>query len=182
MAVKTVERVTLLLNAIVLLGLTTCFILAIVVLKEGHDTALLLADTHQLSHELRQSSDDLTRFIRTYTVTGNASYWEFFQRVIRIRDGLDPLPHEPHRNFWDLYIADGVAPRGFDPPSAILARMGRAQFTDLELELLEEAKRQSDALIDLEVPATLPTLRTRWLLYGVGSGEHWMRCVRCAAN
>ena len=70
--------------------------------------------------------------------------------MIHIRDGKEPLPHQPHRNFWDLYIADGVAPRGFAAPSSILARMVQAQFTDEEMELLEEAKRQSDALIDLE--------------------------------
>ena len=149
-----VDRCTLILNGvflgIVLCGLTSCFILQILVLQEGHDTTLLLSDTIGLADELRQSSDDLTRFIRSYTVTGNASYWEYFQRVIRIRDGMDPLPQEPFRNFWDLYIAKGVAPRGFRSPSSILDRMGRAKFTEAEMQLLARAKNESDWLIDLE--------------------------------
>jgi hypothetical protein len=63
---------------------------------------------------------------------------------------VDPLPKEPWRNYWDLYISDGKPPRGFDAPSALLDRIGRAGFTQEEMDLLTEAKRQSDALIDME--------------------------------
>lgn len=74
----------------------------------------------------------------------------YFQDVIAIRNGLIALPLEPERNYWDLFISDGVPPRGFSPPSPLEARMRRALFTASELELLNEARRQSDALIDLE--------------------------------
>ena len=144
------QRVNLALNVAVIAGLILCIILAGVVMKDSYDAALLLADTKELAQELRQSSDDLTRFIRTYTVTGNRSYWDYFQQVIRIRNGVDPLPIQPWRNYWDLYISDGHPPRGFSTPYAILARMEKASFTQPELDLLNEAKRQSDALIDME--------------------------------
>ena len=144
------QRINTVLYVLVIVGLVICVILSAVLMTQTRDAALLLAQTNQLSQELRQSSDDLTRFIRTYTVTGNASYWSYFQRVIRIRDGIDPLPDRPWRNFWDLYVADGVSPRGFSPPSSILSRMYSTGFVQHELNLLEEAKSESDALIDLE--------------------------------
>src|SRR5262245_27512157 len=62
--------------------------------------------TRELAQELRQSSDDLTRFVRTYTVTGNASYWQYFLEVLDIRDGPyakngkdNTLPVQPSRNW-----------------------------------------------------------------------------------
>ena len=131
-------------------GIVVCTVLVGVNAESTHKNVKVLLDTNHLSSELRQSSDDLTRFIRTFTVTANASYWMYFQDVIAIRNGLLPLPLEPERNYWDLLISDGVPPRGFSAPSPLVARMRQAQFTASELELLNEAHRQSDALIDLE--------------------------------
>ena len=144
------KNITVVLNVTCVVGLVVATVLAGVLMKDSHDTVQLALQTGRLASELRQSSDDLTRFIRTYTVTGNASYWDYFQQVIRIRNGELPLPDEPWRNYWDLYISDGVPPRAFGPPHALRARMLEASFTGPELELLEEAQRQSDALIDME--------------------------------
>jgi class 3 adenylate cyclase len=144
------KTVTVALNAVCVAGLIIATVLAGILLKDSNDTVKLSSQTARLAQELRQSSDDLTRFIRTYTVTGNASYWGYFQQVIRIRNGELPLPDEPWRNYWDLLISDGGPPRGFGPPHALRDRMREAEFTAAELALLDEAQRQSDALIDLE--------------------------------
>jgi len=169
----TAQTVNITLNAIVIVGLLLCIILAGVVMKEQHETALLLANTKELAQELRQSSDDLTRFIRTYTVTGNESYWGYFLQVIAIRDGKAPLPEQPWRNYWDLFISDGKAPRGFLAPSALLSRMEDAKFDSVELALLVEAKRQSDALIDLEDTA-YNAMNGRYRPVGQYSGDFSM--------
>jgi class 3 adenylate cyclase len=144
------QKITVVLNILIVIGIFVCIVLSGVITSNTQKNVLLLANTIQLAQELRQSSDDLTRFIRTYTVTGNISYWNYFQQIIRIRNGVDPLPKQPWRNYWDLFVSDGKAPRGFDPPSALLDRMAAAKFTPDEMDLLTEAKRQSDALIDME--------------------------------
>ena len=141
-------------NQLILLGLAICLVLTAVFTVRDQENIELVADTKNLAQELRQSSDDLTRFIRTYTVTGNASYWAFYNDVIDIRNGDAPLPEHPWRNYWDLFISDGVPPRGFLPPAALLDRMVAAGFTADEMVKLEEAAGQSDALIDLEVVAS----------------------------
>ncbi|MFP6579361.1 MAG: methyl-accepting chemotaxis protein, partial [Myxococcota bacterium] len=38
--------------------------------------------SYLLADELRQSSDDLTRFARTYVVTGNERYKRYFDEVL----------------------------------------------------------------------------------------------------
>eukprot|EP01060_Flectonema_neradi_P001805 TRINITY_DN1111_c0_g1_i3.p1 TRINITY_DN1111_c0_g1~~TRINITY_DN1111_c0_g1_i3.p1 ORF type:complete len:656 (+),score=104.73 TRINITY_DN1111_c0_g1_i3:55-1968(+) len=115
-------------------------------ITDVNDTML---KTLRLATELRQSSDDLTRFVRTYTVTGNSSYWDYFLDVIAIRDGKMPLPLEPHRIYWDLYVTGGP-PRPNLPPSSLDSRMRKAGFTAEELAMVTLAKSRSDALIDLE--------------------------------
>jgi len=48
--------------------------------------------SYQLAEELRQSSDDLTRMVRTYVVTGEPRYKTYFQNILDIRKGLIPRP------------------------------------------------------------------------------------------
>ena len=62
----------------------------------------------KLSDELRQSSDDLTRFVRAYAATGDAAYERRFQTVLGIRDGSVPRPAGYDKAYWDLDIV-GVA-------------------------------------------------------------------------
>ena len=45
-----------------------------------------------LAAELRQSSDDLTRMVRTYVVTGDARFKRHFEEVLAIRNGLLERP------------------------------------------------------------------------------------------
>ena len=48
--------------------------------------------THLLADELRQSSDDLTRMVRTYVGTGDLVYKRRYQEILDIRDGKRPRP------------------------------------------------------------------------------------------
>lgn len=144
------HRVTVAVNGFVILGLVVTTIMGIVTMFETQHAVEQLSKTKDLASELRQSSDDLTRFVRTYTVTGNLSYVAFYNQTVAIRNGTSPLPHEPARNFWDLYIRDGRAPRGFDPPRSLLDRVRAAGFTAEEVAKMDLAKALSDALIRIE--------------------------------
>ena len=144
-------------NAKLIIGINLiCVVLLLAVIAVNHQLQRHIADTNdtmlktlRLATELRQSSDDLTRFVRTYTVTGNSSYWNYFLDVISIRDGKMPLPIYPHRIYWDLYVTGGQ-PRPSGPPSSLDSRMKQAGFTEEELGMVRLAKSRSDALIDLE--------------------------------
>src|SRR5664279_6091613 len=63
-----------------------------------------------LADELLQSSDDLTRIVRSYVITGNPIYKQHFQNILYIRDGKMSRPVNYHDIYWDLVLADGPHP------------------------------------------------------------------------
>ena len=107
--------------------------------------------SYLLADEMRQSSDDLTRLVRTYAATGDAKYEKWYFDVIAMRNGEAARPVEPHRIYWDLVLEDGKFPRPAGEKKPLLDAMIEAGFTSQELDLLAEAKKRSDALVQLEV-------------------------------
>jgi diguanylate cyclase (GGDEF)-like protein/PAS domain S-box-containing protein len=106
-----------------------------------------------LADELRQSSDDLTRMARTFVVTGEPRWRDYFFDIVDIRDGRLPRPERYQQIYWD-WVSAGRLPR----PSArdpgvrvpLLTLMREAGFTAAEFEALSRAKAESDALTVLE--------------------------------
>jgi PAS domain S-box-containing protein len=112
-----------------------------------HDS-ILLAD------QLRQSSDDLTRMVRSYVITGDRSFKEHFYTILDIRDGKAPRPPGYERIFWDFMVAGDMPPGEDGGEKASLRRlMEQAGFSAEELHLLTEAKRRSDDLVEIEETA-----------------------------
>jgi methyl-accepting chemotaxis protein len=109
--------------------------------------------SYLLADELRQSSDDLTRLGRTYVVTGDASYKTQYLDILSIRNGEKPRPQAYHRIYWD-FVAGGTAkPRPDAETVALSTLMKRQGFTEDEFKQLEQAQKNSDGLVNLEVEA-----------------------------
>lgn len=105
-----------------------------------------------LADELRQSSDDLTRMVRSYVVTGNPVYKQHFQDILDIRDGKMSRPVNYHDIYWDLVPADDRSPDS-GQKIALLELMRQAGFTGEEFARLAQAKTNSDGLIGTEFAA-----------------------------
>lgn len=109
---------------------------------------------HELRHrsfllagELRQSSDDLTRMVRTYVVTGDPVYKQHYQDILDIRNGKTPRPESYWRIYWDLVLPGGRTPRPEGRQAiALLELMRQAGFTEEEFRKLADAQANSDAL------------------------------------
>jgi len=106
-----------------------------------------------LADILRQSSDDLTRMVRSYVVTGEPRYKAHFQEIMAIRNGKAPRPQHYHRVYWDLITEDAMRPRPSVPAVPLLTLMQQAGFTDAEFAKLAEAKGYSDDLTQIEFKA-----------------------------
>lgn len=106
-----------------------------------------------LADELRQTSDDLTRMVRSYVTTGDHLYKDYFQEIIAIRDGQAPRPQHYHRLYWDLVFAGSAKPKAYGPPVALLQLMQQAGFTEAEFARLAQAKAASDDLTAIEFQA-----------------------------
>ena len=105
----------------------------------------------KLVDELRQSSDDLTRLVRTYVATGEPAYEQMYWEVLAIRNGEKPRPVDYDRVYWDLVLAgDAARPRPGGEPAALEKRLAAAKFVPQELAKLQEAKDNSDGLVATE--------------------------------
>lgn len=107
----------------------------------------------KLAAELRQSSDDLTRMVRTYVVTGNPIFKQYYQEILDIRDGKQPRPADYENVYWDLVVVDSARPRPAGAAIPLLQLMKEANFTETEFAKLAEAKAISDALTRTEFAA-----------------------------
>jgi len=110
--------------------------------------------SHLLADELRQSSDDLTRMVRSYVITGNPIYKQHFQEILDIRDGKMSRPVDYHNIYWDLALADDLRlPPDSGQKIALLELMRQAGFTEEEFATLAKAKANSDGLTGTEFAA-----------------------------
>jgi methyl-accepting chemotaxis protein len=111
-------------------------------------TSYLLAD------ELRQSSDDLTRLARTFVVSDGDPKWErqYFE-VLDIRNGKRSRPQDYERIYWDFRAADQEQVRSEGAAVPLLELMQRAGFSPAEFAKLEQAKANSDGLVQTETVA-----------------------------
>ena len=114
------------------------------------DSAAKRYNSYLLADELRQSSDDLTRMARTYTVTGDQKYKEYFERILAIRDGDAPRPVDYHNIYWDFVAATGSSPRVDTPAKSLKQLMKETDFTESEFALLRETENESNELVNLE--------------------------------
>ena len=114
------------------------------------DAAAKRYASYLLADELRQSSDDLTRMARTYTVTGAQKYKEYFERILAIRDGDAPRPVDYHNIYWDFVAATDTPPRVDTPAKSLKKFMKEAGFTETEFALLRETENESNELVNLE--------------------------------
>ncbi|MGZ8238296.1 MAG: bifunctional diguanylate cyclase/phosphodiesterase [Methylobacter sp.] len=114
----------------------------------------LRLQSHLLADELRQSSDDLTRMVRSYVITANPIYKQHYQEILDIRDGKISRPLNYHNIYWDLVLADDQRPRlDSGQKIALLDLMGQAGFTEEEFARLATAKANSDGLTRVEFAA-----------------------------
>jgi diguanylate cyclase (GGDEF)-like protein/PAS domain S-box-containing protein len=110
--------------------------------------------TVQIGEELRQSSDDLTRMVRTYVVTGDLVFRQRYLDVLAIRDGRKPRPAPIGSIYWDLLDQPSGAPAYAEQPAKPLMELISEQgVSSEELAHLAQAKQRSDELAKIELHA-----------------------------
>jgi len=135
-------------------------VILMVALNQASEAKRMMVETYEnryqsylLADELRQSSDDLTRFARTYVVTADPTFEAMFQEVLDIRNGAVPRPQDYHRIYWDFVAAGDAEPRPRTAAIPLQTLMRQAGFSEAEFAKLREAQNNSDALVATEVAA-----------------------------
>lgn len=141
-------------------SIMTLMLISLLLYIEVLDNEAMIAEaaerryqSYLLADELRQNSDDLTRMARTYSVTGDPRFKEYFHRILAIRAGDAPRPADYHNIYWDFVAATGVPPRVDTSARALTDLMREAEFTETEFALLQETENESNELFNLEIRA-----------------------------
>ena len=107
----------------------------------------------KLAWELKQSSDDLTRFAQAFAVTGDPKYESYYLHIIDVRDGVRPHPKSSSPAYWDHVASGAIQPDMDGKTYSIKQRMVELGLSEVEKEKLSLAKKNSDDLIKLETAA-----------------------------
>lgn len=128
--------------------------------EDLQDYSLIRYQSYLAADELRQSSDDLTRLARLYVVSKVSEpkqateYLREYFAILDIRNGSVARPEHYNRIFWDFAAVTGSNPT---PNSNITKSLNDIMidlnFTQEELQLLDEANANSDGLVNTEVMA-----------------------------
>lgn len=110
-------------------------------------------DAQLLSAELRGSSNNLTLMARSYAMTGDQHFKDYFHQIADERNGVIPAFSDGYV-YWDLKIAGLIK----DQPAtgegvSLRSRFEALGITEQELWLLKEAEDNSNQLIEMELAA-----------------------------
>ncbi len=135
------------------LGLVAALI-AVLMLYSLFDTIESKTETRtslmSLADELRQSSDDLTRFARSLAATGNEGYKNRYQAVLDIRNGRADRPQGYEHVYWDLEQVGLLKDTKSSSGVPLLTRLRESGMDAYMVDLLATSKARSDNLVDLE--------------------------------
>ncbi len=106
-----------------------------------------------LAYELKQSSDDLTRFARIFSVTGEFKFEAYYRDIIDIRDGVKAHPGTRIPSYWDHVAAGTIDLDETGQIYSISERMEELNLSPGEKAALSRAMADSDALIQMEAAA-----------------------------
>jgi two-component system, sensor histidine kinase and response regulator len=135
------------------LAIVAAVLIVTAAVRRGHlvDLQQQRMVSYELADELLHSSDELTRFARTYVVTGDPKYERFYREVLDIRNGKIGRPENYKGAYWDLRVVGVDGPRG--PAVSLTQLMRDAGFTEAELAKLALAQARSDSLSAIEETA-----------------------------
>lgn len=151
------SRTNLISAGIVFVLLLVCSALFVTICRQQKELNRVHRERYEsyvLATQLRRSSDELTRLVRTYAATGSPRFEQQFWQVLAIRNGEAPRPTHYDHVYWDfLAVPGGQPPEGNGPAVSLKDLMIQANISPEEMDLLEEAQRQSDELVAMEMMA-----------------------------
>lgn len=104
-----------------------------------------------LADGLRQTSDDLSRMVRLYAVTGDPVYKDYFDQILAIRNGEQARPDQYFQiPYWDLVLATGEHQGTTGEAVPLREIITDSDASRLEVTLLAEVEDWSNVLVELE--------------------------------
>jgi class 3 adenylate cyclase len=124
--------------------------------------------SYQIANQMRQSSDDLTKMVRLYVLTGNKKYLDAYNEILSIRNGTSPRPLDYDEIYWDFVLDPNKRPRPYGPAISLKQLMINHNFSEQEFRFLAESELKSNTLVEMEEEA----IYAMQGLYDNGSGTY----------
>ncbi len=125
-------------------------------------------NSYLIAREMRQSSDDLTKMVRLYVLTGDKKYLNAYNEILAIRNGTSSRPIRYDEIYWDFVLDPEKRPRPYGKAVSLKQEMINEGFSDKETDLIEESQKRSDTLVRMETEA----IYAMQGLYNNGSGNY----------
>lgn len=106
MSIQRVFTLIALFNGMVLAALIVFSFLLLEASRKLDRIQSIRYQSYLVADELRQSSDDLTRFTRTYVVTRDPKWEQLYRDTLEIRNGARPRPYRYESIYWDIAAVD----------------------------------------------------------------------------
>ncbi|WP_345969296.1 diguanylate cyclase [Sulfurimonas sp. HSL1-6] len=103
--------------------------------------------------ELRQTSDDLTHFARSYVVTKDPEFKHRYYTTLDIRNGMAPRPKGYARVYWDLSKEDRERKHPPGEKKSMDAIIAELPFSPEETAKLTTAEVNLNEIVKLEIEA-----------------------------
>lgn len=103
-----------------------------------------------LAYEISRTSDNATRMLRLYVVTGNKKFRNFYNEIIAIRNGTAPRPMKISQLYWDLVVDPNKRPQAYGKPESLRSLIVKHDFTMEELSILNSAQDKIHQLLSAE--------------------------------
>ena len=103
--------------------------------------------------ELRQSSDDLSRFANKYVITSKIKYKENYFTTLNIRNGKVQRPKNYDGIYWDLSKGKRDKRHPLTIKTPLKNEMKNLPYIKYEFEKLQTSENNSNDLVNLEVEA-----------------------------
>ncbi len=100
--------------------------------------------------ELRQSSDNLTRFIRLYALTNRQEYIDNYFEIINIRDGAVSRPSQYHNVYWDLPPETRAVRHPPEAKEVLIDVLKSLNVSERDRKLLADSFDNSQSLATIE--------------------------------
>jgi len=110
-------------------------------------------DMIQTADQLRQSSDDLTHFARTYVITNNPLYKKQYYKTLDIRNGKIPRPYMYDGIYWDLDEKIREKRHPNKEEVSLMELFKKLPYSKEELKQLTLSQKNSNDLVNLETEA-----------------------------
>ena len=123
-------------------------------IEKNHDKkTILLFELHKTSKILKQSSNDLTKMVRNYIITGEEKYKKYYNTILDIRAGKVERPENYDKIYWDYVVATGNSPTKSLEKLPFLNLLDPLELRENERVILENALQKSNQLANFEVEA-----------------------------